>query len=169
MCKLGCQLSKIYHLVLTWRFPNKHCQMRDIIPEAVLPAWFAAPFAPLMFSFDSLQKKKCLRCPLIHSINKRSLVIWAWVTVVPSITCLHFTQHFKKGDWTSNHPPYVYMIHEHMKIAKRVGRYKTQKRSARIARIAINETTHMYTKLSEEIPDLLLTKGAVDLLPFNHS
>jgi hypothetical protein len=53
-----------------------------------------------------------------------------------------------------------------VKIAKRVGRYKTQKRSARIA---INETTHMYTKLSEEIPDLLLTKGAVDLLPFNHS
>jgi hypothetical protein len=61
------------------------------------------------------------------------------------------------------------MIYKHVKIAKRVGRYKTQKRSARIARIAINETTHMYTKLSEEIPDLLLTKGAVDLLPFNHS
>jgi hypothetical protein len=58
------------------------------------------------------------------------------------------------------------MIYKHVKIAKRVGRYKTQKRSARIA---INETTHMYTKLSEEIPDLLLTKGAVDLLPFNHS
>jgi hypothetical protein len=56
-----------------------------------------------------------------------------------------------------------------MKIAKRVGRYKTQKRSARIARIAINKTTHMYTKLSEQIPDLLLTKGTVDLLPFNHS
>jgi hypothetical protein len=63
MCKLGCQLSKIYHLVLTWRFPNKYCQMRDIIPDAVLPAWFAAPFAPLMFSLDSLQKKMC---PQMH-------------------------------------------------------------------------------------------------------
>jgi hypothetical protein len=53
-----------------------------------------------------------------------------------------------------------------MKIAERVGIYKTQKRNARIA---INEKTHMHTKLSKQIPDLLLTKGIVDLLPFNHS
>jgi hypothetical protein len=53
-----------------------------------------------------------------------------------------------------------------MKIAERVGICKTQKRNARIA---INEKTRMHTKLSTQIPDLLLTKGTVDVLPFNHS